>query len=89
MCLLTDAVLTCSMATLIRAAQASACATAFETGREAWCYSALLFELRTVLCGSRGMAAAMWHPAARRARVDRAAEPPPARIRRVRRHRGP
>ena len=77
------------MVTLIRAAQASACATAFETGREAGGYSALLFELRTVVCGSRGLAAARWRPAARRARHDRAAELPPARIRRVRRHRVP
>ena len=68
--LLIDAVLTCSMATLIRAAQTSACATAFEMGHEVGCYSALLLELRTMTCGSQGMGTAVRRPATRRASVD-------------------
>ena len=46
------------MLALLGAAQAFVCAAAFEMGHEAWCSSVLLLELRTMACGSRGMAAA-------------------------------
>ena len=69
------------MAALLGAAQAFACAAAFEMGHEAWCSSVQLLELRTMACGSLGMAAAALRPVARRASDDRAARPLLARMR--------
>ena len=84
-----NSMMSCSMTALLRARQASSCATAFEFGHEVGCYSALLLELRTMPCGSQGMATAVQRPAARRARDDGAAWPRPARMWPTRRHRGP
>ena len=74
-CMMSDCVLPCSMLALLCAAQAFVCAVAFELVNEAGCSSVLLLKLRTMVCGSLGVAAAMRRPVARRASDDRASRP--------------